>query len=70
MQGIARDEIHFDHPSALAEISLIVIAVKLDNSLVPSTLEETEETLKGLISLLEKGTGLTAGTLSYLSLIQ
>lgn len=68
-QGIACGEIHFDYPAALAEIALIVIAVKLDNSLVPSTPEEIEATLKGLISLLEKGTGVPAGTLEYLSLI-
>lgn len=68
-QGIACGEIHFDYPSALAEIALIVLAVKLDNSLVPSAPEEIEDTLKGLISLLEKGTGLPAGTLEYLSLI-
>lgn len=68
-QGIACGEIHFDYPAALAEIALIVLAVKLDNSLVPSAPEEIEETLKGLISLLEKGTGLPAGTLEYLSLI-
>ncbi len=54
-QGIQNGEIHFDYPAALAEIVLIVIAVKLDNSLLPSTPKETEETLKGLISLLEKG---------------
>lgn len=69
-QGIAQDEIHFDYPAALAEIALIVIAVKLDNSLVPTTLEETENTLKGLISLLEKGTGVPSGTLNYISLMQ
>ena len=69
-QGIACGEIHFDHPAALAEIALIVIAVKLDNSLVPSSSEETEDTLKGLISLLENGTGVPAGTLKYLSLIK
>lgn len=69
-QGIDCGEIHFDHPAALAEIALIVLAVKLDNSLVPSTPEDTEETLKGLISLLEKGTGVPAGTLDYLSLIE
>lgn len=67
-QGIAGGEIHFDHPAALAEIVLIVLAVKLDNSLLPSTPEETEETLQGLIALLEKGTEIPAGTLSYLSL--
>ena len=68
-QGIACGEIHFDYPAALSEIALIVLAVKLDNSLVPSTSEEIEDTLKGLISLLEKGTGVPAGTLDYLSLI-
>lgn len=69
-QGIACGEIHFDYPAALAEIALIVLAVKLDNSLVPSTPEETEETLKGLIALLENGTGIPAGTLDYLSIIK
>lgn len=68
-QGIACGEIHFDYPAALSEIALIVLTVKLDNSLVPSTPEEIEDTLKGLISLLEKGTGVPAGTLDYLSLI-
>ncbi|MGN0160138.1 MAG: TetR/AcrR family transcriptional regulator [Lachnospiraceae bacterium] len=68
-QGIACGEIHFDRPGALAEIVLIVLAVKLDNSLVPSTPQEIEDTLKGLISLLEKGTGIQVGTLEYLSLM-
>ncbi|MDE7416492.1 MAG: TetR/AcrR family transcriptional regulator [Lachnospiraceae bacterium] len=67
-QGIENGEIHFDSPAALAEIVLIVIAVKLDNTLLPSTPAETAETLQGLISLLEKGTGVASGTLSYLSL--
>ena len=53
-QGIDCGEICFDRPAALAEIALIVLAVKLDNSLAPSTPEETKDTLKGLISLLEK----------------
>lgn len=69
-QGIACGEIHFDHPAALAEIALIVLAVKLDNSLVPSTAEETEDTLRGLISLLEKGTGVPPGALEYLSIFK
>lgn len=67
-QGIENGEIHFDRPAALAEIVLIVIAVKLDNSLLPSTPAETADTLQGLISLLEKGTEVAPGTLSYLSL--
>ena len=68
-QVIERGEIHFDYPEALSEIVLIVIAIKLDNSFIPSTQQETENTLKGLISLLERGTGVPNGTLSYLSLI-
>lgn len=68
-QGIDRGEIDFDYPEALAEIVLIVIAIKLDNSFIPSTPEETENTLKGLISLLERGTGIPNGILSYLSLL-
>ena len=68
-QAIASGEIQFERPAALAEIALIVLAVKLDNSLVPSAREEATDTLKGLIALLEKGTGVPAGTLDYLSLI-
>ncbi|MDE7271695.1 MAG: TetR/AcrR family transcriptional regulator [Lachnospiraceae bacterium] len=67
-QGVENGQIHFDRPAALAEIVLIVIAVKLDNSLLPSTPAETADTLQGLISLLEKGTEVAPGTLSYLSL--
>ena len=67
-QGIENGDIHFDYPAALAEIALIVIAVNQDNSQLPSTSAETGDTLQGLISLLEKGTGVAPGTLSYLSL--
>lgn len=69
-QGIDCGEIHFDHPAALAEIVLIVLAVKFDNSLIPSTPEEMADTLKGLIELLEKGTGVPTGTLDYLSILK
>lgn len=65
-QGIDTGEIHFDRPAALAEIVLIVLAVKLDNTLVPSAPEETRDTILGLIALLEKGTGNPAGTLNFL----
>ncbi len=66
-QGIQAGEIHFDYPAALAEIVLIVLTVKLDNSLVPSPVEDIEETLLGLISLLEKGTGNPVGSLNFLT---
>lgn len=67
-QGIDCGSIHFDRPAALAEIVLIVLTVKLDNTLVPSTEEETEDTIIGLITLLEKGTGNPAGSLNFLKM--
>ncbi len=68
-QGIEGGEIHFDRPAALAEIVLIVLAVKLDNTIAPSTPEETEATILGLIALLEKGTENPAGSLNFLRAI-
>lgn len=68
-QGIDMGEIHFDYPSALAEIVLIVLAVKFDNTLIPSTPEQIEETILGLISLLEKGTDNPVGSLNFLTSI-
>ena len=65
-QGIVSGEIQFDHPAALAEIVLIVLTVKLDNSLIPTSEEETENTLEGLVSLLEKVTNNPSGALNFL----
>ena len=66
-QGIENGDIHFDQPAALAEIALIVLTVKLDNTLIPSTEEEIEDTIRGLISLLEKGTENPPGSLNFLT---
>lgn len=65
-QAIDSGEIQFDYPAALAEIVLIVLAIKLDNSLVPTTASDTADTLKGLISLLEQITNKPKGTLNFL----
>ena len=67
-QGIELGEICFDRPAALAEIVFIVLSVKLGNTLVPASKEEIEETLQGLITLLEKGTDNPAGSLNFLTL--
>lgn len=69
-QGIEAGEIHFDYPEALAEIVLIILGVKLNNTFLSTTPEDCEYTIRGLISLLEQGTGLPEGTLSYLNLIE
>lgn len=65
-QGIDAGDIRFDDPDGLAEIVLIVLTVKIDNTLVPSTKEETEKTISSLISLLEKGTENPPGSLNFL----
>lgn len=66
-QGIDAGQIHFEYPAALAEIVLIVLAVKLNNTFLSATAEDSEETIRGLISLLEKGTGVPKGSLNYLA---
>ena len=68
-QGIRQGEIRFDHPEALAEIVLIVLTVKLDNSIAETSREEVRETIAGLISLLEKGTENPPGSLNFLMAI-
>lgn len=67
-QGIASGEIHFEYPAALAEIVLIVLAVKLNNTFLSSTAEDSEDTIRGLVSLLEKGTGIPQGSINYLTM--
>lgn len=66
-QGIDSGEIHFPDPAALAEIVLIVLTVKLDNTLVPSSRDGIEGTMRALVSLLEKGTENPAGSLNFLT---
>ena len=68
-QGIDNGDIRFAYPAALAEIVLIVLSVKLDNTLVPSTHEEIGDTIRGLIALLEKGTENPVGSLNFLNLL-
>ncbi len=68
-QGIRQGEIRFDHPEALAEIVLIVLTIKLDNSIVETSKEEVRDTIAGLISLLEKGTENPPGSLNFLMAI-
>ena len=65
-QGIEIGEIHFDYPAALAEIVLIVLTVKMGNLMLPSSQENIEETMRALISLLEKGTENPQGSLNFL----
>lgn len=67
-QGAAEGLIVCQQPDALAEIVLLVLVVKLDNTLIPSTKEETEQTISELISLLEKGTDNPEGSLNFLKL--
>ena len=65
-QGIDAGEIHFDNPAALAEIVLIVLTVKMDNTIVPSSKDDIEKTIESLVVLLEKGTDNPPGSLNFL----
>ena len=65
-QGIAAGDIRFDDAEALADIVLIGLTVKMSNTLVPSSREEIERTISGLVSLLEKGTENPPGSLNFL----
>ena len=65
-QGIKAGQICFSDPDALAEIVLIVLTVKMDNTLIPSSKEDIENTISALISLLEKGTDNPPGSLNFL----
>lgn len=56
-QEIDKGTIQVDSAAQVAEIVLIVLTVKIDNTLSPSTDEEISSTLQTLITLLERGTG-------------
>lgn len=56
-QEIDKGTVKFDSAAEIAEIVLIVLTVKIDNTLSPSSEEETAKTLQTLITLLERGTG-------------
>lgn len=61
-QGIQSGEVKFQYPEELADIILIVLTVKIDNTLSPSSEEEITRSLQALISLLEKGTDNALGS--------
>lgn len=65
-QGIELNEIHFNDPMALSEIVLIILSVKLDSTISPTSQEETARTISALIALLEKGTDNPTGSLNFL----
>ena len=67
-QTIDNGDSHFTSPEVLAEIVLIVLVVKLDNTLVPSDSKDIKDTIRGLIELLEKGAGNPSGVLNYLTM--
>ena len=54
------------YQKALAQRGIRLVLADLDNTLVPSSQEETEETMRGLITLLEKGTENPSGSLNFL----
>ena len=66
IQAEEQGKISFEFPAALAEIALIILVVKIGNTLIPSTPEEIEETLKSFVLLLERGAKVEEGALKYI----
>ena len=66
LQGFDAGEIHFDKPGVLAEIVLIVLTVKMDNTIIPSSREESRRPSQVLCTLVEKGTDNPPGSLNFL----
>lgn len=60
-QEIDKGTLRVDSATEIAEIVLIVLTVKIDNTLSPSSEEEIARTLQSLITLLERGTGNSDG---------
>lgn len=65
-QAIENGEINFDDPDALAEIVLIVLTVKLDNTISPDSPERITKTISGLVSLLNNVTSNSNDLLNFL----
>ena len=56
-QEIDKGTVKASYASEIAEIVLIIFTVKIDNTLSPSSDEDSAKTLQMLITLLERGTG-------------
>uniref|UniRef100_UPI004056562D TetR/AcrR family transcriptional regulator n=1 Tax=Agathobacter sp. TaxID=2021311 RepID=UPI004056562D len=66
-QGIQNGELVCESPEMLAELILIIITVKLDNSLSPCNAEALNKFMHDFILLLEKGTDAKESTLDFLT---
>ena len=66
-QGIENKELVCDDPKMLAELILIIITVKLDNSLSPCNPIEMQKFMREFILLLEKGTDAQQSALNFLT---
>ena len=61
-QEIDKGTVKISYASEIAEIVLIIFTVKIDNTLSPSSDEDSAKTLQMLITLLERGTGNKEGS--------
>lgn len=65
-QGIENGELEFENPKVLAETILIILTVKLDNSLSPSNTEDMNQFMRSFVLLLEKSTDAKESVLNFL----
>lgn len=65
-QGIREGSIQCEYPDELAEIVLLILTIKFDNHLLPSSPEEVQKLMAALAVILEKSTGLSPDRLNFL----
>lgn len=67
-QGMAEGSFHCEYPEEIAEIVLIILTVKLDNHLSPSSPEEIQELLKAFSWMQAESMGIDPEHLEFLQI--
>lgn len=65
-QGIREGSIQCEMPDETAEIVLLILTIKLDNHLLPSTSEEMQRIMEAFSIMLEKSTSVSPDRLQFL----
>ena len=66
-QGNEEGTVRCQEPDEIAELVVLVLAVKMDNHIIPSTPEGVRGFLVSFSNLLESGMGIERGRLDYLT---
>jgi AcrR family transcriptional regulator len=67
-QGVGEGKIACEHPCALSELCILVLAVKLRNQILPVEKEEIASFLMMFRDLLQRGLAIEPGALSFITI--